>query len=131
MAEALGPILANRGYRGHFGIDWVWDGETCTLIEINARLTASFGLYVRHQPQLLHAHLQATDGDAIEAGRLPPFEGGQLVVYNVSSGAQAPLTGPGYWPAPGTNIAPEGKRGRRIIEGAVVDAGGQRLLGPE
>jgi hypothetical protein len=131
MAEALGPVLADRGYRGHFGIDWVWDGETCTLIEINARLTASFGLYVRHRPQLLDAHLQATGGDPIEAGRLAPFEGGQLVVYNVSGREQSPLTGPGCWPAPGKSIAPEGKRGRRIIEGPVVDAGGQRQIGPE
>jgi len=131
MAEVLGPVLADRGYRGHFGIDWVWDGETCTLIEINARLTASFGLYVRHQPQLLHAHVAATDGATIEAGRLPSFEGGQLVIYNVSDGDQTPLTGPGYWPAPGNTIAPEGKRGRRIIEGTVVDAGGRRQVGLE
>jgi len=130
IAEALGPVLAERGFRGHFGIDWVWDGTQCTLIEINARLTASFALYVSHRPQLLHAHLAASEGNAIQAERLSPIEAGQLVMYNVSGGNQAPLIGPGNWPAPGTVVEPEAKRGRRIIAGPVVDKNGVRLSHP-
>jgi hypothetical protein len=131
MAEALGPVLAARGYRGHFGIDWVWDGTTCTLIEINARLTASFGLYVSHQPALLHAHLEATGGDTITAQRLSPFEGGQLVVYNTTASDQEPITGPDCWPAPGSRIEPGAKRGRKIVTGPVVDQQGRRMVAPD
>jgi hypothetical protein len=128
IAEALGPVLAQMGFRGHFGIDWVWDGTECTLIEINARLTASFGLYIRHRPALLHAHVAATDGGRIKAGRLAPFEGGQLVAYNVGSTPTGPLVGPECWPVPGVSIAPGAKRGRLIVGGPVVDEAGTRLI---
>ncbi|MEE2830459.1 MAG: ATP-grasp domain-containing protein [Myxococcota bacterium] len=127
LAEALGPALAARGYRGHFGIDWVYDGERCTLIEINARLTASFGLYIREHPDLLHAHLEALEGSAIRGGRLTPFEGGQLVAYNLTDQPASPLEGAGCWPHPGKNIAAGAKRGRMIVDGPVVDAGGGRV----
>lgn len=130
LAEALGPVLAERGYRGHFGIDWVWDGERCTLIEINARLTASFGLYVRSRPELLEAHLAALDGQDVEPRRLEPFEGGQLVVYNTGVVSLPPLAGPACWPSPGREITPGSKRGRRIVEGALVDRAGRRLVDP-
>lgn len=130
MAEALGPVLAARGFRGHFGIDWVWDGTKCTLIEINARLTASFGLYVSHRPELLHAHLAASAGQPIQARRLAAVEAGQIVFYNVSGQDQAPLGGPDSWPAPGPVVAPEAKRGRRIIVGPVVDEHGVRRVEP-
>jgi hypothetical protein len=128
IAEALGPVLAARGYRGHFGIDWVWDGTTCTLIEVNARLTASFGLYVSHRPELLHAHLTAIGGGAIEAKHLPCCEGGQLVVYNTGKTSLPPLIGPNCWPAPGPAIEPGAKRGRLIVPGSVVNEQGERLI---
>ena len=130
IAEALGPVLARRGFHGHFGIDWVWDGTQCTLIEINARLTASFALYVSHRPQLLHAHLAASAGEPIEPARLLPVDAGQLVIYNVSGEDQTPLSGPHSWPAPGTVVAPEAKRGRRIVSGPVVDEDGVRQVHP-
>ena len=128
IAEALGPVLADRGFRGHFGIDWVWDGTQCTLIEINARLTASFGLYIRERPELLHAHVAATNGSVISAKRLAPFEGGQLVAYNVGEDPVAPLLAANCWPTPGDSIAPGAKRGRLIVRGPVVDEEGNRLV---
>jgi len=128
LAEALGPVLAARGYRGHFGIDWVWDGSRCTLIEINARLTASFAVYVSHQPELLYAHLSALRGEAIEPRRLPSFEAGQLVSYNRGDQKAPPLVGSGCWPAPGSDVEPGAKRGRLVVRGPIVDANGGRVI---
>jgi predicted ATP-grasp superfamily ATP-dependent carboligase len=120
LAEALGPVLARRGYRGHFGVDFVFDGTTPWLIEINPRFTASFALYASRQPQLLHAHLAALRGDRIEPVRLPPFSGGQLIARNGTDTRQPPLTGPGWQPHPSESVGPGGRTGRFVTEGVVV-----------
>ena len=127
LTEALGPVLAERGYCGHFGVDWVWDGERCTLIEVNARLTASFALYCSYRPELLHAHLAAHRGEVIRSGRLGPIEAGQEVVYNLTESPMPPLSGPDAMPAPGRSIAPGEKLGRRWLQGPVVGDEGHRL----
>ena len=126
LAERLGPVLAGRGFRGHFGIDFVFDGSDCMLIEVNARLTASFALYVGWEPRLLRAHLAAVRGEPMESGRLEAVPGGQLILHNVSSTDAPPLDeSEGSWPQPGGAVAPGARRGRRISRGEVVSASGE------
>jgi predicted ATP-grasp superfamily ATP-dependent carboligase len=123
-AERFGPVLAARGYRGHFGLDFVFDGHELLVIEINARLTASFGLYASRQRRLLDAHLAALRGEAIEAGRLPPIEGGQLIRLNTSESAAASPDRPGLWPHPRAQVDPGGRLARAPSNGVVVDEAG-------
>ena len=125
LAEALGPVLAKRGYVGHFGIDFVFDGETPWLIEINARFTASFALYCSREPRLLHAHLAAVRGESIEAIRLPAFDGGQLIARNGTSERQPPRKARHGWqPHPSASVGPGGRTGRFIATGPVIDQQG-------
>lgn len=142
IAVALGPVLARRGYRGHFGIDLVaLEGGGATLIEINPRLTASFALYSAFCPALLEAHLLAVrDGD-LRPTLLPPIEGGQLIVHNTGSDPVPPiesgpfpigippevLTGTTLWPYPGPLVESAGTRARLIVRGPVVDERGRPL----
>ncbi len=126
IAEALGPVLADRGYAGHFGIDWVFDGETVWLIEINARLTASFALYGSREPRLLSAHLAAVAGDPITPLLLPPFVGGQLISRNLTDSRQPPRDeGPRWHPHPAASVAPGGRRGTYLVDGPVIDDRGR------
>ena len=124
VAERFGPVLAARGYRGHFGLDFVLDGEELLTIEINARLTASFALYASLEPRLLHAHLTALRGQPIEAGRLPPIEAGQLIRLNTAEVALAPPDGPALWPHPAATVDPGGRLARAPSAGQVVDTVG-------
>ena len=123
-AERLGPVLAARGYRGHFGLDFVFDGDELLLIEINARLTASFGLYASWEPRLLTAHQAALREEAIDAGRLPPIEGGQLIRLNTSEGPLAPPRGPALWSHPAAKVDPGGRLARLPVQRLVVDEAG-------
>lgn len=134
LAERLGAELARRGYRGHFGVDFVLGADGPSLIEINPRLTASFALYAAWAPALLDAHLDAVAGRTIEARRLPPLAGGQLIATNTGFGPAAPtpgggalpgtLTGETVWPSSGP-VAPGGRRGRLVTRGVVVDSAGR------
>ncbi len=137
LAERLGAELARRGYRGHFGVDFVLGPDGPSLIEINPRLTASFALYAAWVPAMLDAHLDAVAGRDIEARRLPPVAGGQLIVTatedsdpldgdGVLPGA---LTGETIWPAP-DRVAAGSRRGRWVTRGVVVDSEGVLVPGP-
>ena len=138
MAERLGAELARRGYRGHFGVDFVLGPEGPSLIEINPRLTASFALYAAWAPELLDAHLDAVGGGTIEPRRLPPLAGGQLIATNTGFGPAAPSPGDGalpggldketVWPASGP-VAPGGRRARFVTRGMVIDASGALVPG--
>ena len=123
-AERLGPMLASRGYRGHFGVDFVFDGEALHVIEINARLTASFAFYALLEPRLLHAHLAALRDEPMEAGRLPPLPGGQLIGMHTGSEPTAPPSGPGLLPTPKSLAWPGDRLVRLPVEGVVVDERG-------
>lgn len=130
VATALGPVLADRGYRGHFGLDFVFDGDELLLIEVNARLTASFGLYSTLQPALLEAHLTALRDEPIEPGRLPPLEAGQLIRLHTGPDPVAPPSGPGLQPSPKA-LAQHGDRLARLpVDGVVVDEEGQLGVRP-
>jgi len=127
-ADAIGRVLAERGYRGHFGLDFVV-GERTVLIEINARLTASFALFAAWGPTLLDAHITATHGGRIDAGLLPPIRGGQLLAYNLTDAPGAPLPGPAQNPLTGTTwtvpvppptVAPGSKRGWAVFRDQAV-----------
>lgn len=124
LAERIGPVLARRGYRGHFGLDFVFDGTECVLIEINARLTASFALYSSWEPRLLHAHVAAVRGERIDPLRLPPLPGGQLIATNATDSDLPPPTGDGLLPHPGDTVAPGGRLARVTTRGTVVDGDG-------
>ena len=124
-AERLGPVLAGRGFRGHFGLDFVFDGRELVIIEINARLTASFALYASWEPRLLHAHLTALRGHAIEPGRLPPIDGGQLIWMNTRDEALMPPDGPDVWPTPKRPAEPGDRLARVASRGVVVDEAGE------
>jgi len=129
-AERMGLVLASRGYRGHFGLDFVFDGDELLLIEVNARLTASFGLYSTLQPALLEAHLTALRDEPIEPGRLPPLEAGQLIRLHTGPDPVAPPSGPGLQPSPKA-LAQHGDRLARLpVDGVVVDEEGQLGVRP-
>lgn len=148
LVQRLGPVLAARGYRGHFGIDVVVEktpgGSVTWLIEINPRLTASMALYAAWCPVLAHAHVDAVSGEALpQTGELPPVRGGQLIVHNTTDGVQLPLSGEDVglvvgglpadqrvlWPHVATRVEPGGTRGRIVAPGVIVDAAGDVLRG--
>lgn len=155
LARRLGPVLAARGYRGHFGIDFVVEtvgDETSRtwLIEINPRLTASMALYSAWRPTLIRAHLAVLDGSELRStGELPDLEGGQLIQHNLgeaetepmdSDEAGLPLGGAFLpngtrgaadsclWPTVTTIVAPGATRARLVRKGAVVSNDGALLL---
>lgn len=77
MASSIGSVLAQRGFRGVFGIDVVADNSsnTCFLIEVNARWTAScsFGLQVQQQSgelTLFDAHCAAFSHGSVDIASL-------------------------------------------------------------
>jgi predicted ATP-grasp superfamily ATP-dependent carboligase len=124
IAEAMGPVLAERGYRGAFGLDFVVPGpDEAVLIELNPRLTASFALYASWCPRLLDDHLTALAGDDLEPARLQAIPGGQLLVHQLK-GSGAPLEAedgdPEVVPHPALEVTQGGVRGRLITRGAVV-----------
>lgn len=133
LGEALGAELARRGYRGHFGVDFVVGPDGPVLIEINPRLTASFALYASWRPRLLQAHLDAVAGRHLEAERLPPMLGGQLIVTNPLDDTIDAIEGDGLPPGDITtdtvwpSLAPVGpgmRWGRWVSRGVVVTAEG-------
>jgi len=129
LAEGLGPVLAARGYRGHFGVDFVFDGATTWLIEVNARFTATFALAASRRPELLHAHLAALRGEAITPTRLPPFRGGQMIARNGTATRQPPITAPGWQPHPSETVGVGGRLGRFLTDGELVAADGSLTVG--
>lgn len=147
LARRLGTVLAARGYRGHFGIDFVVDAGRTWIIEINPRLTASMALYAAFRPLLARAHLLALDGEELRStGELPPLEAGQLIVHNLGESTGAPLTADEVdeplgtaalpsaeaprlvWPSITSEVAPGATRGRRIRKGALVTDEGALLF---
>jgi len=155
LARRLGPALAGRGYRGHFGIDFVVERlsdktSRTWLIEINPRLTASMALYSAWRPVLIRAHLAVLDGSDLRCtGELPAMEGGQLIQHNLGGVESTPLsaheaglplggaflpdgTADGQdscvWPTVTTAVAPGATRGRLVRKGAVVSNDGALLL---
>lgn len=142
LAAAIGRALSARGYRGHFGIDWVLGPAGLFLIEVNARPTASFALYAAWEPALLDAHLDALAGSRVADRELPPLPGGQLLVRGLVDASGPPLdwgrpippTGlppeGSVWAHPGPSVAPAGLRGRWVTRGLVVDAAGRRSPWP-
>ncbi len=138
LIEALGAVIAKRGYRGYFGVDFVVGDGGPVLIEINPRLTASFALYAAWAPRLLHAHLDAIEGRSIEPGRLPPVAGGQLIAHDLSEAPNVPLP-PGAdtlagdlrdhdvatWEHPGDVVTAGYTRGRAVTRGVVVNEAGE------
>ena len=145
LARRLGVALAARGYRGHFGIDFVVDSERTWLIEINPRLTASMALYSAFRPLLARAHLRALDGEDLRStGELPPLDAGQLIVHNLGDAPVTPLAPRAeplgghalpsraaprlVWPSITSEVAPGATRGRRVRVGAVVAAEGAVLF---
>ena len=148
LARRLGPVLAARGYRGHFGLDFVVEDRSDApartwLIEINPRLTASMALYSAWRPILARAHVAVLDGsDLRSTGELPSLEGGQLLVHNLTDGPQGPLSAPrarpsellpgagnlAVWPQVTTEVAPGGTRGRLIQRGPVVSDDGSLVI---
>ncbi len=133
VAEALGPVLAARGYRGAFGLDFVVPADgACVLIEINPRLTASFALYASLEPRLLADHLAALDGHDVGPARLPALRGGQLIVHHLGDAPAAPPEArsgdPEVVPHPATAVVHGQVRGRILTGGVVVDEGGDLPL---
>ncbi len=124
VATALGPVLADRGYRGHFGLDFVFDGTDVWLIEINARLTASFALYSSLVPSFVRAHLSALDGALLDPGLWPPVEAGHLLKFNREDHPVTPEPEAGWWTNPQHEVAPAGRLARKVVNGVVVDAEG-------
>jgi len=134
VAEALGEVLAARGYRGAFGLDFVVPAEDeCVLIEINPRLTASFALYASKRPRLLQDHLAALEGGDLEPARLGPLPGGQVLVHNVQKDDVAPLDALDgelrVVPHPALSVPHGSVRGRILTTGVVVDGSGELALG--
>jgi glutathione synthase/RimK-type ligase-like ATP-grasp enzyme len=124
LARRLGPVLAARGYRGHFGVDFVFDGTTCWLIEVNARLTASLALMASWDSTLLREHLAALRGEPIEPRQLPPIVGGQLIRLNTTDGPLPAPVGQGLWPSPKSAIGPGERLVRATTRGVVVNEEG-------
>jgi len=148
LARRLGPALADAGFVGHFGIDFVVEDRGFApartwLIEINPRLTASMALYSAWRPILARAHLSVLAGSELRStGELPPLLGGQLLVHNLTDGPVAPLgaleagapvagsampTETQLWPQVTSSVAPGGTRGRLVRVGAVVADDGALL----
>ena len=141
LAEAVGAVIARRGYRGYFGLDFVVGPDGPVLIEINPRLTASFALYAARAPDLLHAHLEAVEGRRVQARRLPPVAGGQLIAHDLTERANVPLAvgsdtlagdlagdAVATWEHPGEVVTAGYTRGRAVTRGVVVDEEGAIAL---
>ncbi|MCB0217163.1 MAG: ATP-grasp domain-containing protein [Caldilineae bacterium] len=96
IAERIGTALAEEGYRGVFGIDFVLppSGEP-VVIEVNPRLVASIALHAQLElaegrlPLLarhLLAHLEPeADGAPLDLHQAD-LEGGQVILHNLAAG---------------------------------------------
>ena len=108
--RVLGEALADDGFRGIFGVDFVQplDGGEPWLIEVNPRLVASVSLHAqlelragrlplaaRHVMALLDPVADALPLDLHEG----PLAGGQLILHNLGAGSRAweRSTGAGAW----------------------------------
>jgi len=122
-ARAVGEALAEEGYRGLFGLDFVqpYDHGEPWLIEVNPRLVASVSLHAqlelrdgrvplaaRHLMALLDPTADALPLDAHEG----PLMGGQLIIHNLGAESRswARSTPAGAWSGTPTG-ADEGHAG--------------------
>ena len=107
-ARTIGKALADDGFRGIFGVDFVSPTEEAPyVIEVNPRLVASIAAYTQLEllagrVPLLLRHLAAfiaPDDDQVPLdGHLAPLEGAQLVLHNVEDAARpVPLDVHGKW----------------------------------
>lgn len=94
IARAVGEMLAERGFRGIFGMDFVLkpDGGV-VAIECNPRLVSSVPMASALEIEagavpLLLSHLEATSGESGERGDVRvPIRGAQLVLHNLTGSA--------------------------------------------
>jgi len=92
ISKKVGELLFRDGYRGFFGLDFLWDeGGKIYLLECNPRLTASFVFYnflelEKNYPPLLWAHLTSfLDLPFPERKKeREGFFGGELIQRNVA-----------------------------------------------
>ncbi len=94
-AEKIGSALADGGYRGVFGVDFVVgdDGQP-VVIEVNPRLVASIALYTQLELlagrlPLMARHILAFLAPELDEAPLDahwtPVDGAQIILHNLSS----------------------------------------------
>lgn len=101
--ESLSGALALKGLNG---LDFMFDGQRCHVLEVNPRPSATLTLYDAGYPQgLLAAHLDACSG-RLPAGDLPPSVPRAWRVVHAQRDGQIP---PGLeWPAWSADRPPPG-----------------------
>ncbi|WP_255631450.1 ATP-grasp domain-containing protein [Caballeronia sp. dw_19] len=72
VTTAIGAIVANTGLAGLNSIDFLLDGDTVRVLEINARPSSTMTLYETAAPEAWPRGLIACHLDACLDGRLPP-----------------------------------------------------------
>jgi hypothetical protein len=97
---AIARLLADRGFRGWFGIDWLIPTDPAAnpiLIEINPRLTASLTLHGERaaigDAALLGMHLAALAGRDLDGeARVEQAPCSQLIAHRLADSRSAQLT---------------------------------------
>jgi predicted ATP-grasp superfamily ATP-dependent carboligase len=82
VVRAVDRLTAALGLRGLNGLDFMLDGESASVIELNPRPTATLDLYDTAVPGgLLARHLDACRGELGEPIRIEPLHRAQAIVY--------------------------------------------------
>jgi predicted ATP-grasp superfamily ATP-dependent carboligase len=74
LAYAVQAIVSRTGLKGLNSLDFIFDGERCFVLEVNARPSATMSLYERHgNPSLLALHTRLCAGASLDADVLNAF----------------------------------------------------------
>ena len=134
LLQAAQRLTSAVGLRGINSIDAIMDGERIWLLEINPRLSASFGLYqaLPGQMSLFDLHLTACSGSLPEMPLLSPQAKAHHIVYALDA-VQLPeaIAWPAWvadLPLPGAMIAADAPICTILAEGDTADAAQRCLL---
>jgi hypothetical protein len=113
-ALRIGTTIAERGFRGVFGIDAIADGGDIFVIELNPRWTAGLSFQTVLQqlvglPTLLDAHLSAFDANGVQASDAELREAwGSLDAVPAMPAAVSAIRAPGIADAGGDVVPTSG-----------------------
>jgi predicted ATP-grasp superfamily ATP-dependent carboligase len=105
MAEAARKIVMATGLRGLNSMDFMLVSGTVLVLEVNPRLTASFGLY--YIPDLIDRHLQACRGKLNPVAERLSGANAHLIYY---ASHTVDVTVATQWPEWTADLPPEGSR---------------------
>nr|WP_241018240.1 ATP-grasp domain-containing protein [Paraburkholderia sp. Tr-20389] len=87
ITRAANAIVSRAGLKGLNSLDFIFDGERCFVLEVNARPSATLSLHDRDaNPSLLALHTRACAGAPLDADESNPFDQtasmrGELIVF--------------------------------------------------